>query len=290
MAFSTTSLPAIGSSPQARGTPYNSETRLRLHRFIPAGAGNTVLGTRNRIEPSVHPRRRGEHRSRSAVATTSGGSSPQARGTQSDADIRSDSSRFIPAGAGNTTPSAPHRNSLPVHPRRRGEHCGRSPVQLRPNGSSPQARGTHTPGRLHTPGQRFIPAGAGNTPVSVSVPSAAPVHPRRRGEHSYAAERLSTTPRFIPAGAGNTSARVNIVPTETVHPRRRGEHLAVCSLWMYVIGSSPQARGTLLQRRRERIYGRFIPAGAGNTEVRVSGGCRGAVHPRRRGEHSLVRT
>ena len=91
-------------------------------------------------------------------------------------------------------------------------------------GSSPLARGTRVCPALFLPGDRFIPAGAGNTlwlPVT-SLRKA--VHPRWRGEHRNGAgkqftingssplargthhQRLTVGAnyRFIPAGAGNT--------------------------------------------------------------------------------------
>ena len=50
-----------GSSPLARGTLVGIEERMSSIRFIPAGAGNTVLGRRRNPLPAVHPRWRGEH-------------------------------------------------------------------------------------------------------------------------------------------------------------------------------------------------------------------------------------
>ncbi len=55
-------------------------------------------------------------------------------------------------------------------------------------------------------------------------------------------------------------------------------------------GSSPLARGTLMQIAFAHKRGRFIPAGAGNTR---SAGWRDhppAVHPRWRGEHGMTAT
>ncbi len=103
------------------------------------------------------------------------------------------------------------RVSAAVHPRWRGEHVRYAL-------------------RLH-PAQRFIPAGAGNTPTEYMVTTQLTVHPRWRGEHAeYGAVtslRDGSSPlargtlqlrrcavavdRFIPAGAGNTALPAGLV-------------------------------------------------------------------------------
>ena len=126
---------------------------------------------------------------------------------------------------------------------------------------------------------RFIPAGAGNT-IGLQ----------------YDAKR------FIPAGAGNTLSRCNN-SFESVggsSPRARGTRVP-CRRCI-TAGSSPRARGTLRVHRqlapngssprargtrwlaRHATRGRFIPAGAGNTN-QASSCCQVPVHPRGRGEH-----
>ena len=51
-----------GSSPRVRGTVTDQIYGLVLARFIPAGAGNSLLQCRQRLLPSVHPRGCGEQR------------------------------------------------------------------------------------------------------------------------------------------------------------------------------------------------------------------------------------
>ena len=51
-------------------------------------------------------------------------------------------------------------------------------------------------------------------------------------------------------------------------------------------GLSPLARGTLKLGDLFGYYGRFIPAGAGNTSFPVSRAFISSVYPRWRGEHS----
>ncbi len=201
---------------------------------------------------SVHPRRRGEHRSIRGAGTKFGGSSPQARGTRGTDRQCSLCPRFIPAGAGNTHVRAWVRARCAVHPRRRGEHVWHNKTVKRIRGSSPQARGTRQVHNSVLEGIRFIPAGAGNTMLRVITQARPTVHPRRRGEHPRAEHAhhlgagsspqargtLLVEPdgfeyaRFIPAGAGNTCTNPPMPGGHPVHPRRRGEHcrcfVAVC--------------------------------------------------------------
>ena len=98
-------------------------------------------------------------------------------------------------------------------------------------------------------------------------------------------KQIDLDQRFIPAGAGNTSLNIVLPSADAVHPRRRGEH----TIWIRVLGrphgSSPQARGTLHRSDELCLFGRFIPAGAGNTSGVVVAPSSVTVHPRRRGEH-----
>ncbi len=73
--------PVDGSSPLARGTQHPLRQSVRAVRFIPAGAGNTVVTSGTKPSISVHPRWRGEHSRDEALAHMEGGSSPLARGT-----------------------------------------------------------------------------------------------------------------------------------------------------------------------------------------------------------------
>ncbi len=213
--------------------------------------------------------------------------------------------RFIPAGAGNTSGCCSAPRSVPVHPRWRGEHTEAAGSNARRSGSSPLARGTHRPEGGRGQEIRFIPAGAGNTYSASFAPCQQAVHPRWRGEHPVrccqAISQDGSSPlargtprlinsdpmtlRFIPAGAGNTSHQTAVWQIWPVHPRWRGEHVPERFLNEYQFGSSPLARGTrdLLD---EIIAGsRFIPAGAGNTALMVTGIIGLPVHPRWRGEH-----
>ena len=92
----------FGSSPRARGTQIAGWRGQRLCRFIPAGAGNTLVAISDSRARAVHPRGRGEHLRLDVIETGIIGSSPRARGTLSRSGRVSTLPRFIPAGAGNT--------------------------------------------------------------------------------------------------------------------------------------------------------------------------------------------
>ena len=131
--------------------------------------------------------------------------------------------RFIPACAGNAAACKSCCADRSVHPRMRGERPLSEQQLTDDTGSSPHARGTLDNAQLHFLTARFIPACAGNAPVSAAARLPATVHPRMRGERRGKAVRSHGWPgssphargtllpvswwqapiRFIPACAGN---------------------------------------------------------------------------------------
>ena len=153
----------VGSSPLARGTPGRHRRAAAHRRFIPARAGNTCRSARSMPDRPVHPRSRGEHLNRPPDVCALSGSSPLARGTQTEMRDLPTLDRFIPARAGNTLRWSSTGRSPPVHPRSRGEHCRSARPGHESGGSSPLARGTPPIGEASDQQFRFIPARAGNT-------------------------------------------------------------------------------------------------------------------------------
>ena len=96
-----------GLSPLARGTLFYPRRVHPVNRFIPAGAGNTVPQVGEIRWTPVYPRWRGEHNVPAFVALPESGLSPLARGTLDVRGIHEVGRRFIPAGAGNTSPISP---------------------------------------------------------------------------------------------------------------------------------------------------------------------------------------
>ena len=221
---SLNSTPASGLSPLARGTHLSPYEFYAPSRFIPAGAGNTASHSIRWFSMTVYPRWRGEHVTWRRPAIDFSGLSPLARGTLEPVFLSARNVRFIPAGAGNTVRIGFENLYAPVYPRWRGEHKSGSVAYKIYPGLSPLARGTHTDGDVSAEGDRFIPAGAGNTGTGPQTCQRRAVYPRWRGEHlndlisSTAVPGLSPLARgtlrdplanvhidrFIPAGAGNT--------------------------------------------------------------------------------------
>ena len=178
-----------------------------------------------------------------------------------------------------------------------------------PNGLSPLVRGTHLFRLWFRDNYRFIPAGAGNTPVSLLFSCVMAVYPRWRGEHTVAAAQLRAQAglsplargtrrlnyyreflvRFIPAGAGNTLSVALCYSRWPVYPRWRGEHARTNKVSSYDVGLSPLARGTHDSDAPLGAVWRFIPAGAGNTLFPATPQFPPAVYPRWRGEHTRPR-
>ena len=234
------------------------------------------------------------------------GLSPLARGTRRINSQVQRPARFIPAGAGNTLSVTHSSNYQPVYPRWRGEH----PMGIRYDntvyGLSPLARGTRGNGNRPRGRGRFIPAGAGNTATRCSNEPFDPVYPRWRGEHAQNDRRSEDSGglsplargtrrpdqvmvlplRFIPAGAGNTDIPPDPRPKSAVYPRWRGEHNGTDSTNQNFRGLSPLARGTHYIEQPLTVERRFIPAGAGNTDILAEYFNELAVYPRWRGEHS----
>ena len=154
---------------------------------------------------------------------------------------------------------------------------------------------------------RFIPACAGNAGRHFPDDQAETVHPRMRGERCNGVSNIDhprgssphargtpyrlpsrvSLPRFIPACAGNARSASRPEPSSTVHPRMRGERVASMFDLGKLGGSSPHARGTLLEDNDAQPARRFIPACAGNADAALLDQDRRSVHPRMRGERCV---
>ena len=78
-------------------------------------------------------------------------------------------------------------------------------------------------------------------------------------------------------------------PSNTVHPRLRGELKSIEGIDICWCGSSPLTRGTQSKALPRTVPRRFIPAYAGNSQLRQPPLSAPAVHPRLRGELDILR-
>ena len=90
-------------------------------RFIPAGAGNSANNRPLSDPTTVYPRWRGELITQPLYRERADGLSPLARGTPWFSPNHRRFSRFIPAGAGNSTQTHELASQFSVYPRWRGE-------------------------------------------------------------------------------------------------------------------------------------------------------------------------
>ena len=254
----------VGSSPRLRGTLGHGIRHSLRGRFIPAFAGNTEYLYGHFWYRSVHPRVCGEHALLIVLPATGYGSSPRLRGTHPPYLLFGFLLRFIPAFAGNTQGRGDGAWRRWVHPRVCGEHLSDFQRNRLVRGSSPRLRGTRRRDPRAEGQGRFIPAFAGNTPISTNAPTITGVHPRVCGEHASLAslvmsvsgssprlrgtrgdsESLFCRFRFIPAFAGNTYSPGLESPVLPVHPRVCGEHFRDSKRVFAFVGSSPRLRGT----------------------------------------------
>ncbi len=298
---------ASGSSPLARGP----HTLLRAERLtlglIPARAGTTWATPPLTRCRRAHPRSRGDHPASVPSASGRAGSSPLARGPHYWLRFQYWCAGLIPARAGTTLSVWVVRFPGRAHPRSRGDHSVPQ-VQVKPPlGSSPLARGPQEQEEEEVTRWGLIPARAGNTSWAGSRRTSARAHPRSRGEHCWvwlvvvkvqgssplargtpkdAGDRLSLN-GLIPARAGNTRPSTRYLGAPGAHPRSRGEHPRRWRSRRLNLGSSPLARGTLINVGKRNGQTGLIPARAGNTLTPESCHSAPGAHPRSRGEHRL---
>ena len=171
-------------------------------------------------------------------------------------------------------------------------------------------QGTVHPVDNRTLVRRFIPAYAGNRLNPTHFECSIAVHPRICREQSLqllnVTLRCGSSPhmqgtgvknskqlakkRFIPAYAGNREPRQSRQPVNPVHPRICREQGTAPVSPARQPGSSPHMQGTGVNSRGTNPSHRFIPAYAGNRQVRWRPNTVRSVHPRICREQDLILT
>ena len=228
------------------------------------------------------------------------GSSPRVRGKRIDHGRRQESSRIIPASAGQTVSRHPSYPPTSDHPR----ECGANPftgLETWPaDGSSPRVRGKRDAPQAMRGPTRIIPASAGQTPLRLEPLKQHADHPRECGANScvypFTVSHTGSSPRvrgkqcagfpdlasgrIIPASAGQTVRRGRCGQKLTDHPRECGANVGVSTCGAPAAGSSPRVRGKLPQPSPVDREHRIIPASAGQTPARRPCSCVCTDHPR----------
>ena len=201
--------------------------------------------------------------------STSGGSSPLARGLPSRPTSPPDSHRIIPARAGFTRPGTAAYSPSADHPRSRGVYDVGADRENGPLGSSPLARGLPQIGIQSRPEIGIIPARAGFTGRRADTQNEPRDHPRSRGVYLgrdgariiargssplargllVAVCDVAGLARIIPARAGFTIGGGGFTSSAKDHPRSRGVYASALPWAWRSRGSSPLARGLPRNRR-----------------------------------------
>ena len=210
--------------------------------IIPARAGFTPVPSSGTQGNQDHPRSRGVYTSPTRSGTSSGGSSPLARGLLFCIGVFFSIVRIIPARAGFTRPHREARDARPDHPRSRGVYHPKRTFMRGEAGSSPLARGLLYHEQVVVDVVGIIPARAGFTSSSPTSWIPRQDHPRSRGVYGIAAahtaghtgssplarglpESIKIDPLstgIIPARAGFTAPSTEPQWRSWDHPRSRG--------------------------------------------------------------------
>ena len=299
----------MGSSPLARGLREDQVPKVPLSRIIPARAGFTLHSARTGEDDPDHPRSRGVYLGPLERRFGLVGSSPLARGLHPRAQDGSTCAGIIPARAGFTHPTQPTLTSGLDHPRSRGVYLPRGRSEGARIGSSPLARGLRPTTAHLALALGIIPARAGFTRTCTPTCARTRDHPRSRGVYvvqrrgSRRGRGSSPLARGLPErvrrrlyGAWIIPARAGFTPTTSWrsgapwdHPRSRGVYSPSRRGRSSSDGSSPLARGLLVNPSKEEIERRIIPARAGFTTSPTCGGRSCGDHPRSRGVYSRSR-
>ena len=289
-----------GTSPRVRGKPCAGGRKGYLGGYIPARAGEAVMGSAGTPRPTVHPRACGGSPTSRRRATRGYGTSPRVRGKHHCHELDQDVLGYIPARAGEAAADDARPQRRGVHPRA----CGGSGLALVGAavwaGTSPRVRGKHAGEDLADHAHGYIPARAGEARPARPARAGRRVHPRACGgsgnTRSPGRPEMGTSPRvrgkpqaqpvgrpevgYIPARAGEAGVARREPPPAGVHPRACGGSAGRAVLRAGGPGTSPRVRGKPVEALGNRAGLRYIPARAGEAGGRTVGWTTRRVHPR----------
>ena len=191
-----------GLSPRVRGKPRHHRVDIRILRSIPACAGETENLAGRLDAEGVYPRVCGGNAALPGLPLPLGGLSPRVRGKPSCRRGRTDSTRSIPACAGETTLITPSPSSTRVYPRVCGGNVQSYVVTSRPTGLSPRVRGKPAQEHRKTLPRWSIPACAGETLRQNVEHRVTQVYPRVCGGNNLTSPIVSFPPGLSPRVRG----------------------------------------------------------------------------------------
>ena len=197
-------------------------------------------------EKQVYPRVGGGNGGVRRTGRVAGGLSPRGRGKQSRAACPGDSSRSIPAWAGETKDDPEIQGVGKVYPRVGGGNPVEKAAGANPHGLSPRGRGKPRPQGLVNQADRSIPAWAGETRTRATRAKAWRVYPRVGGGNTSTTRRRTATTGLSPRGRGKpTNKKFNKTLTRSI-PAWAGETVirnsSTAKYWVYprVGGGNPR--------------------------------------------------
>ena len=217
--------------------------------ITPACAGSTNIKAICLRCWKDHPRLRGEYTAPFSFVNVCLGSPPLARGVRTTRQTAKNGVGITPACAGSTSALYCCHKLTQDHPRLRGEYNTSAKASITMKGSPPLARGVLSLVPSINLTKRIIPACAGSTVTIPVTMLSSWDHPRLRGEYAIFTTSAKLFCWIIPACAGSTLYATCGPSYKGDHPRLRGEYKPVPKLVLWLMGSSPLARGVhLLQR------------------------------------------
>ena len=148
---------------------------------IPARAGQPRPHRQPGPATRVHPRASGATACGRGSSAHVRGPSPRERGNLVALLEPHVLGGSIPARAGQPSPESGLHRGPEVHPRASGATRACQEVGVKPRGPSPRERGNPRAGDRRAPGQRSIPARAGQPQMRSATVNTARVHPRASG-------------------------------------------------------------------------------------------------------------
>ena len=266
----------------------------------PRVCGGTLLQQGGAPATAVYPRVCGGTLPEEHPGRGRDGLSPRVRGNRRRAGGRIRRRRSIPACAGEPGCGASPTGRAAVYPRVCGGTLDRLAVRPPGFGLSPRVRGNRQPSVPHHPGDRSIPACAGEPPAPyptsewqrvyprvcggtgigvLNWPDSIGLSPRVRGNPAWKLA-LSASPRSIPACAGEPASQGRPPSTGAVYPRVCGGTRNNPLPDVPIHGLSPRVRGNPEGKGGGRQSQRSIPACAGEPYAAGWPSRRWAVYPR----------